>query len=254
MLMFGSTVGSFALKKARLNKAAQKKEPSVIGDFIDATCLRRLHEFSVVVRTMSAKREIDEVEEDVDSGNASKMAKVESNGGKAKDVKDSASPGENGAGSDAEDDDDKSDTEKDEEIPSVPVEIPEKEKGVGSFCTFIAFFYLFCPRRTSTCQVSFLSPSPWLQPAACPYASCPEYVKFPTQPLVALSQTFPMRLQALHTSFERCFNGNSSSSWACGGRCADTFVSPSLPSPAIPFFQSAHPYYSYYVLVSVDVI
>lgn len=92
---------------------------------------------------MSSKREIDELEEEVDSGSATKVAKVESNGAKAKDVKDSASAGANGAGSEAEeDDDDKSDTEKDEDLPSVPVEIPEKEKGVGSFCTFTTVSYL----------------------------------------------------------------------------------------------------------------
>ncbi|KAJ1525422.1 hypothetical protein ONE63_010236 [Megalurothrips usitatus] len=82
---------------------------------------------------MSAKREIDEVEEAVESGSVAKVAKTESNGSrKAKKPKRKASESEdeNGVVSEAdEEEDDKSDTEKDDDIPSVPVEIPEKEKG-----------------------------------------------------------------------------------------------------------------------------
>ncbi|XP_034255029.1 protein RCC2 homolog [Thrips palmi] len=78
---------------------------------------------------MSAKREIDEVEDAVESASAPKALKSESNGGKKKKAKDSDD--ENGVASDAEaeDEEDKSDTEKEDELPSVPVEIPEKEKG-----------------------------------------------------------------------------------------------------------------------------
>lgn len=81
---------------------------------------------------MSQKRDIDEVEEAVEAGSAPKVKKLESNGGKAKAAK--VSDDENGVESEAEDDD-KSDTEKDDDLPALPVDIPEKEKGVsGLLC------------------------------------------------------------------------------------------------------------------------
>lgn len=85
---------------------------------------------------MSSKREIDEVEDAVESASAPKVLKSESNGGKKKKAKDSDD--ENGVASDAEaeDEEDKSDTEKEDELPSVPVEIPEKEKGVSCLTTY----------------------------------------------------------------------------------------------------------------------